>query len=433
MAWLFRKYLSAPGLIKTVFQNFSKIPDPREFKKEPKISITDHLMSGLAIFGLKCPSLLNFERKRKETATEQNLRDLYLVEKAPCDTYLRERLDEVDPVSLRPAFKKIFSSFQRGKGLEEFEYLYGHVLISADGTGQFSSNNVSCPHCCQKNHANGTITYHHQMLGASIVHPDKKNVIPLCPEVIKNQDGNEKNDCERNATKRFLENFRREHPHLKAIILGDGLTSHAPNIRMIEEHNLKYILVAKQGDHKFLFDQLETSEEAIYHEIKTDDGYYHQFKFINNVSLNRSNQELKVNVLEYRCTNPKGKELNYTWVTNIKLSTAVVLKVANAGRARWKVENETFNTLKNLGYNFEHNYGHGKKHLSTILCMLMMLAFLIDQVQEVCCPLFQRCKKIAGSYFDLWESMRNLFRYVRLSDWETLYLIIVKDKILNTS
>lgn len=433
MASLFRKYLSAPGLIKTVCQQFSKIADVRKFRKQNTITLKDHLMSGLAVFGLKCPSLLDFERKRKETATEQNLRKLYHVEKAPCDTYLRERLDEVDPESLRPAFKKVFASFQRGKGLEDFEYIDGHVLMSADGTGLFSSSKVSCPHCCEKKHKDGTTSYYHQMLGVVIVHPDKKNVIPLCPEIIVNKDGNKKNDCERNASKRFIENFRREHPHLKAIVLGDGLTSNAPNIRMLEENNLKYILVAKPGDHKFLFDRLEESKGAIDHEITTDDGCFHQFKFMHNVSLNKSNQDLKVNVLEYRCTDSKGKEYNCTWVTNITLSISNVLKIAKAGRARWKVENETFNTLKKLGYEFEHNYGHGKKYLSTIFCMLMMLAFLIDQVQEVCCSLFQRCKKFAGTNRSLWESMRSLFRYVCLSDWETFYLIIVKEITLNSS
>ena len=428
----FRKHLSAPGLLKTVCEQFSKVPDPRDFQRTVSISLKDHLMSGLAVFGLKCPSLLDYDRSRSDASTATNLRDLYFVESPPSDTYLRERLDEVEPDSLRPAFKKVFASFQRGKGLEEFEYLDGHVLISGDGTGLFSSGEVSCPHCCTKQYSNGSTTYYHQMFGTCVVHPDKKNVIPLCPELIQNQDGNSKNDCEQNACKRFLKNLRREHPHLKAIILADGLSSNAPNIRMIEEAKLLYILGAKPGDHKFLFEQLEASEDSTYYDTRTDDGRYHQFRFINGVSLNQSNQDVKVNVLEYRVTDAKGRETNFSWVTNIKLSKTNVLKVARAGRARWKIENETFNTLKNLGYNFEHNYGHGKNNLSTIFCMLMMLAFLIDQIQELSCALFQRCKKLAGTYRKLWERMRTLFQFVKLHDWETFYLILVKEKVLDT-
>lgn len=430
---LLRKHLSAGGLLNIIYQQFSKIPDTRNFTRNSTISLTDHLMSGLAVFSLKCPSLLDFDKKRSDDAVVQNLRDLFHINTPPCDTYLREQLDQVDPDNLRSAFTKVFASFQRGKGLEEFEFLDGHVLISGDGTGQFSSGKVSCPHCCKKEHRNGTTTYYHQMFGVCIVHPDKKNVIPLCPEVILNQDGNSKNDCERNACKRFLENFRREHPHLKAILIEDGLSSTAPHIRMIEKFGLRYILGAKPGDHEFLFEQLETNQETIYHEITTDDGCYHQFRFLNGASLNKSNQNLKVNIIEYRQTDLKGKELNFSWVTNIPVSTTNILKITKGGRARWKIENETFNTLKNLGYNLEHNYGHGKKYLSTVLCLLMMLAFLIDQVQEICCSLYQRCRKFTRTYYNLWECIRAMFQYVRLLNWENFYLMMLKEKPLNTS
>lgn len=428
-----RKHLSTPGLINTVYHQFSKIPDKRDFSRNIKISLSDHLMSGLAIFGLKCPSLLDYDKKRSDDVIGHNLRTLYHVNSPPSDTYLREQLDNVNPNCLRPAFKKLFASFQRGKGLEEFEYLDGYVLIAGDGTGQFSSSKVSCPHCCIKEFKNGEKNYYHQMFGVCVVHPDKKNVIPLCPEVILNQDGSSKNDCERNACKRFLENFRREHPHLKAILVEDGLSSTAPHIRMIEEFGLRYILGAKPGDHEFLFEQLEMSQETIYYEITTDDGYYHQFRFLNGASLNKSNQDVKVNLIEYRQTDSKGKEINFSWVTNIKVSTTNVYKISRGGRARWKIENETFNTLKNLGYNFEHNYGHGKKYLSTVLCLLMMLSFLIDQVQEICCSLFQRCRKYARTYQNLWASMRTLFQYVQLPDWESFYRTILKEQTLNTS
>lgn len=428
----FRKDLGIPSLIAHVYRVFSKVPDPRPFVKS-NIPIIDHLMSGLAVFGLKCSSLLEYDRKRLSDATEQNLCNLYKVNTAPSDTYLRERLDEVNPAELRPAFKKIFALFQRGKGLESFEYLDGHVILSGDGTGHFSSSKISCPHCCRKEHSNGTVSYYHQMFGVCVVHPDKRNVIPLCPEPILNQDGDDKNDCERNACKRFLENFRREHPHLKAILVEDGLSSNAPNIRMIEEYRLKYILVAKPGDHCFLFEQLESNEHTQYYEERTSDGCYHQFRFINHVPLNKSNQDVKVNLIEYRQTNAKGKETNFSWVTNIPVSTANIMKIMRGGRARWKIENETFSTLKNLGYNFEHNYGHSKKYLSTIFCMLMMLAFLIDQIQETCCFLYQKCRTELHTYRELWENMRVLFRRLIFESWEKFYMMLSNGAALNTS
>lgn len=424
-----RKFLCADSLISSVFDLFQKIPDPRKIPKNMTISFTDILMSGLAVFGLKFPSLLKYDQNRSIIA--DNLKTLYHVKEAPSDTYLRERLDELNPNFVRPAFKKIFATFQRGKCLEEFEFLEGHYLMSMDGTGQFSSSKICCEQCCRKEHKDGTLTYYHQMLGCCIVHPDKSNVIPLCPETIQNGDGSAKNDCERNAAKRFIENFKREHPHLKVIVLSDGIASSAPNIQLLEKNHMKYIFSAKPGDHKFLFDFVDQSEETKEYEFSDEKGFFHQFRYVNNAPLNKSHQDVRVNFLEYMQTDPKGKETVFSWVTNIVITQDNVYTLMRGGRARWKVENETFNTLKNLGYNFEHNYGHGEKYLCTILCLLMMLAFLIDQVQEIACSLFQAVKKTAASYRATWELMRSYFRMVRIISWEWLYQLMTRKTLID--
>lgn len=426
-----RKFLCADALISAVYRQFRKILDPRELPGTASISFTDVLMSGLAVFGLKFPSLLQYDQNRE--TLDANLRNLYHINRPPSDTYLRERLDELDPTSIRPAFRKIFSELQRGKCLEEFEFLEGRYLLSLDGTGEFSSSKVCCQQCCKKERKDGSITYYHQMLGACIVHPNKSNVIPLCPETIKNGDGSAKNDCERNAAKRFIENFKREHPHLKVIILGDGIASNAPYIRLLEEHKMKYLLGAKPGDHQFLFDTIDASEETEYYEILDEHGFRHQFRYLNDIALNKSNADVRVNFFEYMQTDPKGKEIVFSWVTNIYITKNNIFALMKGGRARWKIENETFNTLKNLGYNFEHNYGHGKKYLSTILCLLMLLAFLIDQVQGIACNLFQAVKKRAGSFRTLWEDTRALFKFAGLASWECLYRFMISGEQFNTS
>lgn len=426
-----RKSLCAGALVASVYSQFKKIPDPRNLPNTAPISFTDVLMSALAVFGLKFPSLLNYDQRRK--TLDQNLRTLYHINRPPSDTYLRERLDELNPSFIRPAFKKIFAELQRGKCLEEFEFLGDYYLLSLDGTGEFSSSKVCCEQCCKKEYKDGSSTYYHQMLGACIVHPEKSNVIPLCPEAIQNRDGLEKNDCERNAAKRFIENFKREHPHLKVIIIADGIASNAPYIRLLEENQMKYILGAKPGDHKFLFDLAEASEEAIDYEILDEKGFLHQFRYLNDVPLNKSNPDVRVNFLEYMQTDPKGKETLFSWVTNIRINQDNVFALMRGGRARWKIENETFNTLKNLGYNFEHNYGHGKKYLSTILCLLMLLAFLIDQVQGIACSLFKAVKKQAGSYRGLWEDMRALFRFAPIPSWEWAYQKMASGEYIDSS
>jgi hypothetical protein len=133
----------------------------------------------------------------------------------------------------RPLFKSIFRQLQRGKALEAMTFLDGHYLLALDGTGYCSSQTIHCASCLQKVHRNGTITYFHQMLGAAIIHPDRREVIPLMPEPIVKHDGTDKNDCERNAAKRFIAKLRQDHPHLQVIVTEDSLSSNAPHIETL--------------------------------------------------------------------------------------------------------------------------------------------------------------------------------------------------------
>jgi len=416
-----RKYLSINGLLASVRKSFSKIDREIEIKLTRTISLQDCLMSGLAIFGLKFPSLLKFDENKKEPKIKKNLSTLYGVKETPSDTYLRERLDDISPKKLRRPFNKIFALLQRGKALENFQYLNEAYLLSLDGTGQYSSEKIHCQECCEKHHRSGKISYYHQMLGAVIVHPDQRIVIPLAPEPITKQDGNNKNDCERNAAKRLLENIRREHPHLKLIVVEDGLASNGPHIELLKSLNMSFILGAKPEDHKFLFDWISHSKCEEYEEIDKN-GIKHHYKFINAVPLNEACFNLQVNFLEYWEKDLNGKIIqHFSWVTDIKINKKNSKFIMKGGRARWRIENETFNTLKNQGYHFEHNYGHGNQHLCSVFTMLMMLSFLIDQTQMLCCPLFQAAKKSARTYRDLWYEMRTLFRYALWETWESFY------------
>jgi hypothetical protein len=144
-----RKSLCADSLVSTIFHHFQKIPDPKNLQNRATISFTDVLMSGLAVFGLKFPSLLQYDQGRE--MFDQNLLKLYHINHLPSDTYLRERLDELDPLFIRQVFKKIFAQIQRGKCLERFEFIDEHYLLSLDGTGEFSSGNICCPQCCKRN------------------------------------------------------------------------------------------------------------------------------------------------------------------------------------------------------------------------------------------------------------------------------------------
>jgi len=413
-----RKSLSVEGLLEKTRHVFEKVPDP---KSGCDIPLTDHLMSGLAVFGLKYSSLLQFDQDQNDEIIRANLHTLYGVEQAPCDTYLRERLDAVDPRHLRKAYTRLFSMLQRGKGLEGFDYLDGYYLLSIDGTGYFSSNEVHCNQCCEKHHRDGRTTYYHQMLGAVLVHPDCPEVFPLAPEPILKQDGSRKNDCERNAAKRLLNDIRREHPHMKFIVIEDALASNAPHIRQLQALNYRYILGAKPKDHRFLFEWVDKTAATSEVEVTDEQDDKHRFRYLNGAPLNEANFELEINFLEYWETRPNGKTTHFAWVTDIPIRPGNLMALMRGARARWKIENETFNTLKNHGYHFEHNFGHGYQHLSTVMVHLMMLAFLIDQIQQRCCGLFNRAMAKAQTRRRFWRMVRGLFQHYLIPHWEALY------------
>ena len=420
-----RKHLNADALFRCLHNGFEKIPDHRNGDVE--IPLADALMSGFAMFSLKDPSLLAFDERRE---TDQNLKTIYGIEKVPSDTRMREILDEVDPEHLRPSFKDPLRQLQRGKALEPMVFMEGCYLLSLDGTSFFSSTKRHSDICLEKvNKKTGEVTYHQQMLGAAIVHPDFKEVIPLAPEFIVKQDGQTKNDCERNAAKRFFEKLRKDHPHLPLIITEDGLSSNAPHISEAQKYKLHYILGVKEGDHSFLFEQVKMARNADQTtELEIVDGknpeMVHRFSFLNQVPLNESNQDLLVNFVEYWEITP-NKVKHFSWVTDFTVTQSNVFLIMRGGRARWKIENETFNTLKNQGYHFEHNYGLGKKNLSLVFAMLMMLAFLVDQTQQLSCSLFRAVWTKQKSKRSLWERMRSLFKEFAFESMEMLYKAIL--------
>ncbi len=415
-----RKQWSAPGLLGTARKSFGSIADAR--RASAPISLADALMSGVAVFSLKYASLLQYDRQRRDPAEAHHRRTLYGIKQAPSDTQMREIIDAVNPSSVRPVFKKIFSTLQRGKGLESYPYLGDHYLLSVDGTGLFSSPTIHCDPCCMKKNRAGEITYYHPLLGALIVHPDQREVIPLAPEPITRQDGATKNDCE--PAKRLLPAVRREHPHLKIIVVEDALAANGPHIRLLQSLNMRFILGVKPGDHVALFQHVEkrvAQGQADEHTVTDEEKVTHRFRWVNGVSLN---QLLKVNFLEYG-EEKDGNVHHFTWITDFTLSTDTVFAIMKGGRARWKVENETFNTLKNQGYPFEHHFGHGHQPLATNFSLLMRLALAIDQIQAHSCAFFQQALRAQHAKRYLWEKMRACFTLFYIPDWESFFTALI--------
>lgn len=430
-----RKYLNADALFTTIRGFFKKVKDHR--KNHAKIPLVDILMSTFAMFSLKDPSLLRFDERRLNECEAQNLNNIFGIANIPADSTIREALDSVDPKSFRPAYKAVLRNLQRGKALKQMTFLDEYYLIALDGTGTYSSENLGSASCQTKvSKKTGRTVYYQQMLGAAIICPGKKEVIPLMPEMIIPQDGTNKNDCERNACRRWLIEFRREHPHLKVVITEDALSPNAPHIRDLKDHNCRFILGVKPGDHQFLYEHFSKAKDegrvSSYKYIDPENPKIkHDFVFINQVPLNKSNQDILVNFLVHQEFGPKGFK-EFHWVTDFTLTNDNVYQIMRGGRARWKIENETFNTLKNQGYNLGHNFGLGYKHLSENFAIIMMLAFLVDQALQLACPVFKAALKKARRKKYFWENQRSAIKFKVFDSMEMLYItLLCKNKIQN--
>ena len=431
----FRKTLSAPGLIQKLRDCFSQVQDKRRAKSVLH-QMPDALMAAFAMFNLKYPSMLRFDTEaHADPRLIHNLKSLFGLKEVPSDTEMRKILDPVNPEALRPCFEALHHELQRGKVLEDFNVLGNYSLLAMDGTGQFASNKISCPHCCVKNRSNGTKEFYHQILAAVMVHPELKTVLPIAYEPITKSDGDNKNDCERNAGKRLLLYLADAFPQRNFLVVEDGLASNGPHIELLNKLGMDFILGVKPDGNQKLFEQVSRRQcDGTLLEWQSKvavDGSCYGYRFTNALSLNDSHPDLMVNYIECWEMDKRDKDGNdgaqhiFSWATSLEVTIDNVQDIARAGRTRWRVENETFNVLKNQGYEFEHNYGHGKQFLSSTLAGLMMLAFLVDQIQEHACRVFQQARKSRGTKKTLWMQMRVMMTTFRIPDWQTYMALLV--------
>jgi hypothetical protein len=422
-----KKHLSFGNLIKILSDLYLKVPDWRQTGKVDH-TIRDCAMGGVAMMYFQSESVLHFQREQEKRERRCNLSTMFGVDKVPSDTQMREILDEVPSATARPAFRKYLAGLQRGKHLEKFQIFPGKYVCSLDGTQYFGSENVNCPHCLIKEHKSGKTTYSHMILQATIVHPDQRQVLPLMPEEICNQDGTTKQDCEINAAKRVLPQIRKEHPFLDLIINGDGLYSKQPIFELIFSLGMHGIFVAKEEDHKPLFEWV--NEQKQLGEVKTfeivEKNRRHRYEWINQVPLNGRKDSLLVNFFRYQIIVNGKATYKSAWVTDLQLTKENIVTMVKAARARWKIENECFNTLKNQGYHIEHNFGHGSKNLSFNFFLFNLLAFFIHQILELTDGLFQRCRKLYATKKHIWETLRVLFGFFVFESWEKLLLFALK-------
>jgi hypothetical protein len=418
--------LSQKSLIAMIKNKFANLTDERT-GKNTQYEISDAALSAFAVFFLQNPSFLAQQVALQKSKGKNNLQTLFGSYNNPSDNQIRNLLDAVSPTELYSIFSHIFKELHATDYFESFKVLDNSLLVALDGVEYFSSEKIHCDCCSCQEFANGKIRYSHKMLTSVIVSPKQSSVIPLAPEFITPQDGHDKQDCELAAANRWLQ---REGQRLAAhniTILGDDLFSHQPFCEAVKAQNMHFILVCKEDSHATLYDWLADFERENQVETLSKtrwDGKHRivdHYRLMNHLPLRDSDDAIMVNWCELKSVRDDGKVLYFnTFVTDYALSAANVVEIIAAGRSRWKVENENNNTLKTKGYNFEHNFGHGKKNLSSVLATLILLAFLFHTVLEYIDKCYQLLRDELPSRKMFFDDIRALTRYICFESWQQM-------------
>jgi len=429
-----KKHLSFVSLRKTISKRLEQIPDPRQ--GNITYPLHDCFMSGFAMMFFQDPSLLQFQRRFEQGLQRSNLSTLFQVSAIPQDSQLRDLLDEAPNEQIYNLFGDFFHALQRGKHLELFRFPGDSYLLCLDGSQYFASEKIHCPQCLVKTSAKGAVRYEHQILQPVIVCPGMREVIPLAPEAIENTDGAVKQDCEINAAKRLVKKLRIRHPKLNVVVTADGLYSKQPFIEELKKARMSFILVAKPADHKTLYEEWEALQalQAVYSWSSTDlKRRRHLYEWGHDIPLNGSKDAATVHFFRYSLFDPKGvRTYHNSWVTDLPITKDNVADLVKAGRARWKVENECFNTLKNQGYHIEHNFGHGTQNLSMTFFLLNLLAFFVHQILQLTDREYQQCRSGFSSRVEFWNHLRCALRMMVFNDFQHLLAMII-DPLKNRS
>ncbi len=380
---------------------------------------------------MQSPSFLSHQRVLHEKINKSNLQTLFGTHKHPSDAQIRNIIDEIPPDSISPVFYMIYNTLDKLGKLRDYQVLERQLAIALDATQSFSSQKIHCPHCCQRELKDGTTAYSHSVITPVIVSPKQSDVIPLVPEFIGNQDGNEKQDCELNASSRWLDKERGHLPD-NVTLLGDDLYSHQPWCEKVLAKGWNFLFTCKRKSHKVLYEWLHDFEkQGDIKEKRTKywNGKQHitsHYRWMSHLPLRDSDDALMVNWLELTVTNAKGDTLYHNaFVTNHEVTYQNIADLAQLGRCRWKIENENNNTLKTKGYHFEHNFGHGSKHLSSTLTTLIILAYLLHTVLDFY-DVYYRTLKDFLPRKTLFNDIKALTKYMPFESWRHLLEFMIK-------
>lgn len=426
------EHITFDSMVKYLRSAISLFTDKRT-GKNTTYSLENVALGAFSIFFTQSPSFLAFQIAMQKKTGLNNAKSLFGIQTIPSDNHIRDLMDEVMPSQVFPVFMRIIEDLKSLGHLNTFRSYNGNLLCALDGTQYFSSNKIHCENCNTKEHKNGTITYSHTAITPVFVAPGIDKVISLPPEFITPQDGNNKQDCENAAAKRWLKQYAPLLKELGVTITGDDLYCKQPITSLIVELGLDFIIVCKPESHKTLYQWIDEMQamgavETVTEKRWTGKTYLvDTYRFVNQMPIRDGKVAQMINWCEITTTLPDGTiAYRNSFVTNFEILKNNVKQIVADGRARWKIENENNNVLKNNGYNLEHNFGHGKKYLSQFMLTLNLLAFLFHTVLEIIDKKYKLIRSELPTRKTFFDDIRALTRYIYFESWDAMLIFMIR-------
>jgi hypothetical protein len=421
-------------------QAVTEIKDPRKESNAKRYDLKDVVLSAFSVFYMQCESFLEHQCQMQSRKGKDNAQSIFGLKQIPTMLQIRNVMDKVAAEQLFKVFNKIYQGLEARGYLQGFKYL-GGLLIALDGTQSFSSEKIHCEKCSIRNHKNGKVSYSHSAILPVIVCPEQPEVISLAPEFITPQDGNEKQDCEVAAAKRWFNNHVKEFMGTPITVLGDDLYSHQPMCQECLDNGINFIFTCLPESHIALYDWLSYLENN--GEVKTLETWQwhkgakqiYSYRYVNQIPIRDAQPALSVNWCEFILTRQSDRKLLYkgTFITNHELIDQTVPLIVKAGRCRWKTENENHNVLKTKGYHLEHNFGHGQDHLAAILLTLNVLAFLFHTVLQLVDESYQQIRLKRRTRRGFFQDVLCLTKFILFDSWQHLIDFMLSDSTPTTN
>ena len=422
------------GLLKAHLEAFdvigTAVNDHRRNGYDKQYEYADAIKGAYGIFFFQHPSMLEYQERLKKKHERSNVETILRVNKIPSNNQITRLLDGIPSGAFAEVFKRGLETAQRYKGLDKYLVLGGvYHLVTLDGVWFYQSENIKCGHCLYHRRKDGDTLYYHDMIAAALVKPGLATVLPLEPEFIRNEDGEEKQDCERNAGKRWIQNKAEGYRWLNPVFLGDDLYSNYPVCTSIIEKGTHFIFTCKMDSHPWLYDSIDSGcmKEKKDEKWSGREHLEYRYRWYNGVEIREQKPTLLVNIFSLEIWNREKGKATYrnSWITDLEVDERNVQEMTECARARWKIENEHNNVLKHHGYHLEHNFGHGQEYACENYVILNLLAFQMHGILLLLDEEYQKARSSIRRLDEFFGGLRLIFSRFYFNTWEEFIGFIV--------